>query len=121
MGSPIGTNRVILPPSKNTPTLCNNFYKRTSSSVLKTLHLSKIKTNLFQGLCHPNKKQVGKQNQPQDHNSAIGHMFYTLINSCALKSVFNRIYLQTLDTVGNGQRLLFTVGVAQHMHKITNL
>ena len=27
----------------------------------------------------------------------------------------------TLDTIGNCQRLAFTVGVSQHMHKITNL
>ena len=29
--------------------------------------------------------------------------------------------LKTLDTIGNFQRLVFTVGVSQHMHKITNL
>ena len=31
--------------------------------------------------------------------------------------------LKTLDTIGNCQRLVFTVGVSQHtcMHKITNL
>ena len=28
---------------------------------------------------------------------------------------------QRLDTIGNCQRLVFTVGVSQHMHKITNL
>ena len=29
--------------------------------------------------------------------------------------------LKTMDTIGNCQRLVFTVGVSQHMHKITNL
>ena len=29
--------------------------------------------------------------------------------------------LKTVDTIGNCQRLVFTLGVSQHMHKITNL
>ena len=29
--------------------------------------------------------------------------------------------LKTVDTIGNCQRLAFTVGVSQHMHKTTNL
>ena len=29
--------------------------------------------------------------------------------------------LKTLDTIGNCQRLVLTVGAYQHMHKITNL
>ena len=29
--------------------------------------------------------------------------------------------LKTVDTIGNCQRLAFTVGVSQHMHTITNL
>ena len=29
--------------------------------------------------------------------------------------------LKTVDTIGNCQRLVFTVGVSQHKHKITNL
>ena len=29
--------------------------------------------------------------------------------------------LKTLDTIGNCQRLVFTFGVSEHMHKITNL
>ena len=29
--------------------------------------------------------------------------------------------LKTLDTIGNCQRLVFTVDVSKHMHKITNL
>ena len=29
--------------------------------------------------------------------------------------------LKAVDTIGNCQRLVFTVGVSQHMHKITNL
>ena len=39
--------------------------------------------------------------------------------------VFNRkfssSFLKTVDTIGNCQRLVFTVRVSQHMHKITNL
>ena len=31
------------------------------------------------------------------------------------------IFLKTVDTIGNCQRLAFTAGVSQHMHKITNL
>ena len=31
------------------------------------------------------------------------------------------IGLKAVDTIGNCQRLAFTVGVSQHMHKITNL
>ena len=31
------------------------------------------------------------------------------------------IILKTLDTFGNGETPVFTVGVSQHMHKITNL
>ena len=29
--------------------------------------------------------------------------------------------LKTVDTIGNCQRLAFTVGVSQHVHTITNL
>ena len=29
--------------------------------------------------------------------------------------------LKTLDTIGNCERLVFTVGVSQHMHTVTNL
>ena len=32
-----------------------------------------------------------------------------------------RYCLKAVDTIGNCQRLAFTVGVSQHMHKITNL
>ena len=31
------------------------------------------------------------------------------------------VALKAVDTIGNCQRLAFTVGVSQHMHKITNL
>ena len=37
----------------------------------------------------------------------------------AWKDVFFK--LNAVDTIGNCQRLAFTVGVSQHMHKITNL
>ena len=32
-----------------------------------------------------------------------------------------KIQLKAVDTIGNCQRLAFTVGVSQHMHKITHL
>ena len=32
-----------------------------------------------------------------------------------------KIILKAVDTIGNCQRLAFTVGVSKHMHKITNL
>ena len=33
----------------------------------------------------------------------------------------DNVRLKAVDTIGNCQRLAFTVGVSQHMHKITNL
>ena len=38
-----------------------------------------------------------------------------------VKSLFVLISLKAVDTIGNCQRLTFTGGVSQHMHKITNL
>ena len=35
--------------------------------------------------------------------------------------LFSLFTLKALDTIGNCQRLAFTVSVSQHMHKITNL
>ena len=43
-----------------------------------------------------------------------GHWFFLNYQRYALP-------LKTLDTVGNCQRLVFTVGASEHMHKITNL
>ena len=37
------------------------------------------------------------------------------------KELWNLIMLKAVDTIGNCQRLVFTIGVSQHMHKITNL
>ena len=37
------------------------------------------------------------------------------------KDIWQSPWLQTLDAIGNCQRLVFTVGVSQHMHQITNL
>ena len=45
----------------------------------------------------------------------------SIVQYCMLglkRSVFS---LKAVDTIGNCQRLAFTVGVSQHMHKITNL
>ena len=36
-------------------------------------------------------------------------------------TVEDQVSLKAVDTIGNCQRLAFTVGVSQHMHKITNL
>ena len=40
-----------------------------------------------------------------------------------LRSGYQTKYLplKAVDNIGNCQRLAFTVGVSQHMHKITNL
>ena len=37
------------------------------------------------------------------------------------KVQYNKTFLNAVDTIGNCQRLAFTVYVSQHMHKITNL
>ena len=39
---------------------------------------------------------------------------------CSIK-IPTALLLKAVDTIGNYQRLAFTVGVSQHMHKITNL
>ena len=40
---------------------------------------------------------------------------------CKLINLNINLPLKAVDTVGNCQRLAFTVGASQHMHKITNL
>ena len=45
-------------------------------------------------------------------------------NNCFLEIAyyhFTKQYLKAVYTIGNCQRLAFTVGVSQHRHKITNL
>ena len=42
------------------------------------------------------------------------------VNNVSIKGPF-RTVLKAVDTIGNCQRLAFTVGVSQHVHKITNL
>ena len=42
-------------------------------------------------------------------------------DSCGCFSVNGTVRLKAVDTIGNCQRLTFTVCVSQHMHKITNL
>ena len=44
---------------------------------------------------------------------------YNLNNGCQAGS--RHFPLKTLDTIGNCQRPVFSLGVSQHMHKITNL
>ena len=39
----------------------------------------------------------------------------------ATRTVHQIKFLKALDAIGNCQRLAFTVGVSQHMHKITNM
>ena len=36
-------------------------------------------------------------------------------------SITRQLILKAVDTIGNCQRIAFTVGVSKHMHKITNL
>ena len=38
-----------------------------------------------------------------------------------VRCIFLYSVLKAVDTIGNCQRLAFTAGVSQHMHKITNL
>ena len=49
------------------------------------------------------------------------HWTETRLMIRSIKCHRERTQLKTVDTVGNCQRLVFTVGVSQHMHKITNL
>ena len=47
-----------------------------------------------------------------------------ILVSCAFllsRELLSNVCLKTLDTIGNCQRLVFTVGVSQHLHEITNL
>ena len=56
-----------------------------------------------------------------------GLLFYALCwDTPVRRLVFDNYHrcpvsLKTLDTIGNCQRLVFSLGVSQHMHKITNL
>ena len=49
--------------------------------------------------------------------------FWTLLLDAAYKYLTqcSSSYLKTVDTIGNCQRPVFSLGVSQHMHKITNL
>ena len=51
----------------------------------------------------------------------VGDLFILLSGRPQLQSRWMQMSLKTLNTIGNCQRLVFTVGVSQHMHKITNL
>ena len=53
-----------------------------------------------------------KQKKPQALNLSC--------TSCLLSDALT-LMLKPVDTIGNCQRLAFTVSVPQHMHKITNL
>ena len=52
-----------------------------------------------------------------------------IITCCCLKTLLYRVstmqslksYVKTLDTIGNCQRSVFSLGVSQHMHTITTL
>ena len=50
---------------------------------------------------------------------------FTLAKRSMLKTARSRymtlMILKAVDTIGNCQRLAFTVGISQHMHKIANL
>ena len=47
------------------------------------------------------------------HISVLLQSYYT--------NIFMNELLKTVDTIGNCQRLVFTIGVAQHMHEMTSL
>ena len=46
---------------------------------------------------------------------------HQLLNRATLDNWYPTILLKAVDTIGSCQRLAFTVGVSQHMLKITNL
>ena len=50
----------------------------------------------------------------------VGWDFYEVI-IFPQESLVGLFVLKAVDTIGNCQRLAFTVSVSQHMHKITNL
>ena len=45
----------------------------------------------------------------------------TVLQSRLEQQALRAVVLKAVDTIGNCQRLAFTVGVSQHKHKITNL
>ena len=50
------------------------------------------------------------------------HGSFGFLGRGSLQELYNRSpALKTLDTIGNCQRPVFSLGVSQHMHKITNL
>ena len=59
----------------------------------------------------------------QDFMQQTTKLFLLHIKDFTTKFFFfiNNSLLKAVDTIGNCQRLAFTVGVSQHMHKITNL
>ena len=44
---------------------------------------------------------------------------YTILHSCRAYC-YGVLLLKTVDTIGNCQRAVFSLGIYQHMHKITN-
>ena len=48
-------------------------------------------------------------------------MFWEYLNKLVWTFRAGSLGLKVLDTFGNCQRLVFSLGVFQHMHKITNL
>ena len=55
-------------------------------------------------------------------NSHDGSLYtHQYLNKKKRKVEICKDYLKTLDTIGNRQRPVCSLGVSQHMHKITNL
>ena len=76
---------------------------------------SLLNTTVWISCFRMNQRWVWKQN-----GSRIkGNVF--VITQTTLNDGSNVYILKTLDTIGNCQRIFFTVGVSQHMHKITNM
>ena len=85
-----------------------------------------IKSNIFKTTCMLFHKQFqGCGFEPPkltaDFAMTRVSIVVKLLNYNFLICAICFLHLQAVDTIGNCQRLAFTVGVAQHMHKITNL
>ena len=65
----------------------------------------KPNTNIFCSIRH------------NQYNTRILFYLYPIVRLLPCRTFF----LKTTDTIGNCQRPVFSLGVSQHMHKITNL
>ena len=77
---------------------------------------------MFKGINHlqtVRRLLVKSISKDQSLSSVRGSTVVATEISCNLN--FKSTLLKTVDTIGNSQRLVFSLGVSQHMHKLTNL